>query len=326
MGQSIHQKVRQVNQKLLGKLRETGLLGKYDLVFVIHPGNRGWILDAICKEIANYFPGTCYFHYATSHLPPADAYFFSHYSLLVSSLQANPDLVKRKLLVWFTHPRSESETGLSDRQLYSALNQATKIICTCSQFVDLLHEKGVDPSRTTFVLGAADPDLFQPHSRSTGAIGFSTAYYARKSPDLVLEIIKQLPHRPFILLGKGWEAYDRFTELKALENFSYVQAPYAEYPHYYSQMDVFVSPAKLEGGPIPLIETMMCNVVPVASKTGFAPDIIQHGENGFLFETDSPAEVVCELIEQAFQIKTDVRATVEHLSWKNFSSEIQTFL
>lgn len=68
MGQSVHQKARQVNQKLLGKLREIGLFGKYDLVFVIHPGNRGWILDAICKEIANYFPGTCYFHYATSHL------------------------------------------------------------------------------------------------------------------------------------------------------------------------------------------------------------------------------------------------------------------
>ena len=322
----MNQTIQHIQQKLLKRARSAGLLGTYDLVFVTHPGNRGWILDAICKEIANYFPGTCYFHYAIDHLPPAKAYFFSHYSLLPLCLRRNPELAKRKLLVWYTHPKPSEKMGLTDREIYQVLNQSTQVICTCTSAKEFLHTKGVDPVKTTMILGAADPELFLPHDRSQGAVGFSTAYYARKSPDLILEIIQRMSHRKFILLGKNWQEFDRFAELIALENLSYAEAPYAEYPHYYSQMDVFVSPAKLEGGPIPLIEAMMCNVVPVASRTGFAPDIIRSGENGFLFDVNSSAEVICELIDQAFQNTADIRATVEHLSWKNFSAEVQTFL
>jgi glycosyltransferase involved in cell wall biosynthesis len=318
--------LKKISKRIYSNLHQTGAFGKYDLVFVVHESNRGWILDAICKEIASYYPGKCHFHYSTAYLPPANAYFFSHYSLLPLCLRANPKLLQRNLLVWYTHPRSSEEMGLSDRELYGALNQVAQVICTCSSAQEFLHSKGVDPSKTTVILGAADPDLFLPHERSQGAVGFSTAYYARKSPERILEIIQNMPDRKFILLGKNWQEFNRFAELIALKNLSYVQTPYAEYPHYYSQMDVFVSASKLEGGPIPLIETMMCNVVPVASRTGFAPDIIQHGENGFLFDVDSPVAAICNLIEQAFQNKTDIRATVKHLSWKNFSSEVQTFL
>lgn len=135
-----------------------------------------------------------------------------------------------------------------------------------------------------------------------------------------------MPSRKFILLGKGWKEYSKFSEMQDLANFTYIEAPYSDYPKYYAEMDVFVSTAKLEGGPIPLVEAMMCNVVPVASKTGFAPDLIIHGDNGFLFDTDSSVETICELIEQAYQIKTNVRNSVENLSWKNLSLEVQKLL
>ena len=228
-------------------------------------------------------------------------------------------LWNRKSFIWYTHPKGM----MHDEEFAYVMNQSTKVICTCLQFANRLVTCGVSPQKVTYVLGAADPNIFQPHQRSGGTVGFCTAYYPRKEPDRILNIIKLLPHRKFILLGKNWDQYENFSELIALPNLSYIEAPYSYYPQYYAAMDVFASPAKLEGGPIPLIEAMMCNVVPVASKTGFAPDIITHGENGFLFEVDSSTEVICELIEQAFQIKADVRKTVEHLSWKNFSLEIQ---
>jgi glycosyltransferase involved in cell wall biosynthesis len=320
------QKPHQIGRRIKHRLRQSGLLGKYDLVFVVDPGNRGWILDAICREIAAYFPGRYCFHYSTTRLPPAKAYFFSHYSLLPLSARANPQLWQSQLLVWYTHPRPEGELKVSYAEIYGALNRATKVICTCSSFVDYLHTQGVAAEKTTFLLGGADPAIFQPHDRHNGAIGFCTAYYARKSPDLILDIVKQMPHRQFLLLGRNWQQYERFAELKALPNFSYVEAPYADYPRYYAAMDVFVSPAKLEGGPIPLLEAMMSNIVPVASRTGFAPDLIRPGENGFLFDTDSSAAEVCALIEQALTLPADVRSTVEHLSWRNFSQGIQALL
>jgi glycosyltransferase involved in cell wall biosynthesis len=107
-----------------------------------------------------------------------------------------------------------------------------------------------------------------------------------------------------------------------LLNFEYVETEYEMYPRYYRQMTVFVSVSFLEGGPIPLLEAMMGNVVPVASRTGFAADVIQHGKNGYLFDPHAPIEEVCELIEAAFSLTTDVRSTVLRYSWEAFAREV----
>ncbi|MDJ0616918.1 MAG: glycosyltransferase family 4 protein [Calothrix sp. MO_192.B10] len=297
---------------------------EYDLVFVIFGFAKNWILEAICREIATYFSGKYCFHYSETDLPPSKAYFIAHYSFLPPCLKQNPHMWWSKILVWYTHPRND--LGISNEELIYVLNKATKVICACSQFARLLVSQGLKSERVTYILGAADPNIFQSHQRQNGAVGFCTAFYYRKEPERIFNIIKMMPHRKFILLGKGWEKYEKFLEMQSLPNFSYIEAPYSDYPQYYALMDVFVSPAKLEGGPIPLVETMMCNVVPVASNTGFAPDLIVHGENGFIFDVDSSVEDICELIDQAFEIKADVRKGVQHLSWENFSLNVQKIM
>ncbi len=316
--QLLHRKINAIAYDIRWKVANP-----YDLVFVTDPGNKGWILDAICHEIEAYFPGTTRHYYSTELLPPAKAYFFSHYSLYPTSLKSTPQIADSKVLIWYTHPKTLS---ISEQSLINVLNQASTVICTCFRYEKLLHSQGLNPDKTTVVLGGADPKLFKPHSRKNGAVGFCTAYYPRKDPDRILNIVKSMPHRSFILLGKRWNEYEQFEVLKSLENFTYVEAAYQDYPKHYVQMDVFVSASKLEGGPIPLIEAMMCNVFPVASNTGFSTDIIRHGENGFIFDVDASVEEICDRIDQAFTMTTDVHETVKHLSWKNFSLDVQKFL
>ncbi|MGG6269257.1 glycosyltransferase family 4 protein [Leptolyngbya sp. AN03gr2] len=295
----------------------------YDLVFIILDSTRGWILEAIPREIATYFPGKYCFHYGLSNIPPAKAYFFSHYSLYPIALKNTPHVWGAKSVIWYTHPKP---IGTGEAELVHALNRSTKVVATNSAFVKLLRDQGVQEKTVTTILGGADPTFFQPHERSQGMIGFCSSYKDLKAPDTIRQLIQLMPNRKFLLLGRKWEEYDRFSEMLAQPNFTYVEAPYSDYPGYYAQMDVFVSTSQLEGGPIPLIESMMCNVFPVVSHTGFAPDIIQHGQNGFLFEVGSPPEVIRDLIEQAYRSTTDIRKTVEHLSWENFSLAIQQFL
>ncbi len=212
---------------------------------------------------------------------------------------------------------------MDERELVFWLNQTTKVITMGSRARDDLIAKGVQPDRIAYVLCGADPDFFKGHERSAaGLVGFSAAYYLRKDPDRIFEIVEAMPHRSFLLLGRDWEAYPKFSDLIALENFEYVTAPYADYPALYKRMSVFVSPARLEGGPIPLIETMMENIVPVASDTGFAPDIIEHGRNGYIFPVDAEVGHVCDLIDQAFENRQDIRKTVRHLTWQNLARQI----
>ena len=116
------------------------------------------------------------------------------------------------------------------------------------------------------------------------------------------------------------------SELLGLPNFRYVEAPYDEYPKYYRAMDVFLSAAAVEGGPIPLLEAMMSNAVPVAAATGFAPDLIEDEKNGFLFPPGAPVATVAALVESAHSVQVNVRRSVEHFTWDRFASQAQELL
>ena len=299
-----------------------------DLVFVLPPPTaQGWILDAICREIAQRLP-RCTIGYArfTEPLPPARRYFFSHYIFFIRSLSLLSPMHRAHSCVYATH-LEPAKHGLSNRQIARFMSLAQSVICMNSGLRDELAALGVPPTIMTVVPGAASRAEFRPHERTpSGAVGLSSAFYPRKSPDLIFDLVRGLPQRRFILLGKGWDKYARYAALRALPNFEYVETAYEQYPAYYAQMSVFVSPSRLEGGPIPLLEAMMSNVVPVASRTGFAPDIISHGHNGFLFDLDAPADDVCRLIEKAYSLATDVSSTVTEYDWDPFARRISHVL
>tara|TARA_R110002072_G_scaffold51202_1_gene137189 strand:- start:11606 stop:12682 length:1077 start_codon:yes stop_codon:yes gene_type:complete len=292
------------------------------LAFVLPPKiASGWILDAICGEIDRFWDGTS----GTTHayefpLPIAEAYFFSHYDYFRSALQGGEPR-QGKSLVFFTHPK---DLGISQEELRFVLNQSRCVVSMCGQSSEWLIKLGVSPQKIEIATIGADPDFFPPHKRSDGAIGLCTAFYDRKKPERILELVKALPERRFILLGRNWEKWERFEELREQKNFKYEERPYSEYPLFYAEIDVFVSVSKLEGGPVPLVEAMMSNVVPVASRTGIGPDIIEHGMNGFLFDVDAPIATIVDLIERAYEIPSDIRKSVEHLTWERFSKQIQT--
>ncbi len=290
-----------------------------DLLFVVPDGGQGWVLDAICREIAAYFPGSWRLQFGLDDLPAASVYWVAHYSMLPQLFLRYPQARRSDVFVYFTHRR---ELTFSDVELRRVLGMATMVFCMNSADRQRLIDEGLEPAKVEVALPGADPDLFRPHERGGGAVGFCSAYYARKEPDRIHHLVRAMPDQQFLLLGRGWEAYPHFDELTALPNFRNVAAVYADYPGYYAQMDVFVSPSRLEGGPIPLIEAMMANALPVASRTGFAPDLIEHGRNGLLFDVDASTDQIAGLIRRARSMTADVRATVSHLTWQRMAEQV----
>jgi glycosyltransferase involved in cell wall biosynthesis len=295
--------------------------GSVDWAFVVNGKARGWILDAICREIGSRQPDSWRMIYHPEAVPDAKNVFFSHYALFQAVAENHPEQVANSnTFVWYTHPREENAGSVA--KLLLAFDQVSKVIFACESNRRLWVDRGLPSERTAVVLGAADPQLFRFHERGAGVIGLSSSFYERKNPDRLLQVIKLLPHREFVLVGRNWNQYALFEEMKARPNFTYKTAAYRDYPEIYSTFDVFLSISSLEGGPIPLVEAMMSNAVPVASKTGFAPDLIEPGENGFLFDPDAPADKIAQLIEAAFELPGNIRQTVERYSWDNFSSQI----
>ncbi len=292
-------------------------------MLVVAEVNRGWVLDGICRDMLPYLPDAAIAYVETRQrrrwrLPRARTYFFSHYSLLLTARRTSALPRGARTFVLYTHPR---ETGRSPRRLVKALSGCTQVLSMASMHTRQLAAWGVPADRMTTVLGAADPSLFPAHPRShRGTVGIVSAYYPRKSPEHLFEVIRRLGDTPVLLVGRGWEQHPDFEAIASAGNVRHYDVPYSAYPELYAQMDVFLSLSVLEGGPIPLIEAMMSNVVPVATRTGFAPDIVRHGENGFLCDVSAPTEQVLELIAAAAEVQRDVRQDVVHLDWRRYAS------
>ena len=284
-----------------------------DVVFVIFEKSRGWILDAICKEMAQRLDVKYVFHYSAKDLPKGKRYFFAHYSFYSECLKRNPNLWNAKSTMWHTHPR---ELPYGEEELLFCMRHIDRIACQNTVNVKNLKAHGVSAKKLKLAYGAADPVFFKTHQRGSGIVGFCSAYYPRKNGKLLLSIVKSMPETQFKLAGKSWDEFSLFADLKAQPNFTYLDLEYKDYPEFYASLDVLVSTSDLEGGPIPVIEAMMSNVVPVVSDTGFGRDLITSGQNGFVFPIGADAQLVCDQIRLAFLLDADIRSTVEHLTWE----------
>lgn len=298
--------------------------GQAEFVFLLAPGQHaGWVLEGMCRQIGKYCPGTVsYICMTERQLPKAPVYFFAHYLHYRYAVLRWPWIRKSRRVVLYTHPK-EDQT-ISDGETKFLLNDCSRVVSMCSLFTKQLIKDGLPREQVATLIPGVDPDRFVSHQRTNGLVGFCSGYQNRKNPDCILELVRESSHRDFVLMGRDWERYHRFRELTSFSNFEYRPCvPDAEVPNFYSSLDVFVSPSFVEGGPMPLLESMMCNVVPVVSRTGFAADLIRDGENGFLFDVGTSAPTIAKQIERAYQLETDIRQTVAHLTEEHFSKQVQ---
>jgi glycosyltransferase involved in cell wall biosynthesis len=55
-------------------------------------------------------------------------------------------------------------------------------------------------------------------------------------------------------------------------------------PEFYAAADALVLPSHSEGTPTVLLETMAMGTPAIITRVGGVPDVVQHAENGLLFE------------------------------------------
>jgi glycosyltransferase involved in cell wall biosynthesis len=319
--------------------RQPGLLDQeiaFDIVFIMHVSARGWILEKICREIAEASGLTYSFVYSerndsiTAPIPRARAYFFAHYAIYAFALAAHPELHGASLFVWFTHPDFGKGIGLDD--LVYALQQADLIFTANAQHAAALAVMGIPRAGIRTIYGGADPAHFRGKPRGNGKVAFVGAYYERKRPEQMIALIRAMPDVPFLLLGPSadsvqnqellWSNYTRYAELRTLSNLEIIETEYEDYPRHFAGIDVFASLSALEGGPIALIEAMMANAVPVVTRTGFAEELVRHGQNGFLVSLDAEIAEIVPLVRQALTFERDVAQGAEAWSWAAFGAGI----
>ncbi len=289
--------------------------------FIIAESNRGGILERIAREIGKGFDNPI-FHYGVLWIPDADHYFVTHYSMVPNVIAKG-----KPTTAFFTHDKGNLAAFVP------FFNQCHSVVAESPDGMELLESLGVKRDLLHFVPEGGDNVVFQPHARKAdGAILICGTNYAdgRKNPELVVDVMKLLPNRKFILLGKRWNTIEDTGNLDFVEDLTYEKS----YPEVYGLCSVFLSCSKLEGGgPNSLIEAMHANLVPVVSDTGNAQQYIVNGYNGYIFPHDSSAEHVASLIEQAYQLKpqdfvpyNDIWQTVRSYTWPNYTLQMKEIM
>lgn len=102
----------------------------------------------------------------------------------------------------------------------------------------------------------------------------------------------------FFVIGDGPMRNDIEKQIKKLSSKNIVYLGYqAEVARYLSAADVFVLPSSIEGFPLSILEAMAMKVVVIASRVGAIPDVIDHGQNGFIIEPGSADEIADTVLD-----------------------------
>ena len=92
-------------------------------------------------------------------------------------------------------------------------------------------------------------------------------------------------------------------------------------PGLYASCDAWVLGSRFEGFGLPTLEAMACHTPVVATRAGAAPDLIEHGVNGYLADIDDAETLGAGLVELLSKSPEDWRAmsTAAHKRAHNYT-------
>jgi PEP-CTERM/exosortase A-associated glycosyltransferase len=198
-----------------------------------------------------------------------------------------------------------------------------KVVVICEGLRKDLIERGIPGDKIVVVPNSVDTDSFLPIEKNKGLIekhdldgkivcGFIGSMFNFEGLELLVEAIKQNKLQQgnlrVVLVGEG-EKYNDIKEMVKLAKLEQTIRVLGKVPHdqikkYYSIIDIFVYPRISKRitelvTPLKPLEAMAMAKTVVASDVGGLKELVQDGENGFLFKAgsvDDLAEKVSALI------------------------------
>ena len=129
-----------------------------------------------------------------------------------------------------------------------------------------------------------DTSFFAPKPTARSGklvVGFAASFRwhrRRKGAGLLSEIVKKLDSM------QGFE-FDARCVVDKQDGL-----PYTEMPGYYNDIDVLLSTSVEEGGPLSPLQAASCGIPTITTDCGSMPELINHGQNGFLVPCGLPME------------------------------------
>jgi glycosyltransferase involved in cell wall biosynthesis len=244
-----------------------------------------------------------------------------HHGLAVKNWDKKILNYSGNLIVRYTHDSVDLMNYVSQ------LNQVTAITVENSQSKIYLQNIGVNEELIHILPHPIDLKRFQNCSETKCRdVIFVSNFAERKNPQLIFDTIKFNPDLEFSILGKSWQNWPHFQKLLQLKNLKFLEFNYETYPKLLGQHKVFCSLSSLEGGPVPLIEALACNLNVVVTDTGHARDLIKYPRSYNIISLNSDFSVVGNSLRMALKEKRKLTDDLGQYSYEEYILKIQNLL
>ncbi len=270
------------------------------------PDSVYWVTGTIAKSIARFNPWI-------------EATIASS-SILETILPKYPELISNFDLVhfvcpyasgyWLPHFRDRmpcvtSHHHVSEWQKLSHNLEGDAIMVVSLEWAEDLRIRGADMSRVFCVHAGVDAELFKPPppaerdaarerldlAEGTTLIGFfgknSSNELDRKGIDIFTEAIvglrRSLPDVAVLIIGPGWKELISSLKASGVRVIWFPFIPDLEgLAEMYRVLDFYWVTARVEGGPVTLLEAMSSAVCCLTTPVGLAREIVRDGHNAIL--------------------------------------------
>jgi glycosyltransferase involved in cell wall biosynthesis len=276
------------------------------------PDSVHWVTGTIAKNIARFNP---WIDATIASGPVIDTIFAER-----------PELMRNFDLVHFTCPYASkqwlprfrdfvpcvtSHHHVTDWELLKHNAEGDSIIVGSPEWSEDLRARGIDISRVFCIPYGVDADLFQPPTNeqrnsirrkldlddSFTVIGFfgknSSNDDDRKGIDVftkaLVSLKRRVPQLAVLIVGPGWQ---RLTSELVSAGVKCVWIPFVAelkgLAEMYQALDFYWVTARVEGGPVTLLEAMSTEVCCLTTAVGLAREVVTDGENAMLLPFNDP--------------------------------------
>ncbi len=204
-----------------------------------------------------------------------------------------------------------------------AFQHASRVVMTSPLMLDDVRRFAptID-SKVTIIPNYVDTDLFRPIDQpKTYDLVFVGRVAEQKNLHSLLTAIRNTSYT-LAIVGDGdlREPLQReFNDLSE-QIFWLGRVPHVELPKLINQGRVFILPSHYEGHPKSLIEAMACGVPVIGTRVRGIKQVIEHGMNGILSETDATS--LYQAIESTLSkpdLMTEIGRNARHFALDNYS-------
>jgi hypothetical protein len=240
---------------------------------LLMPDKRGWIFDSVAQSLARLLGDEFDFsiHYAQDRKAfDASAFDLTYFFFWGEPLYREMNIPYHRLVKhvashrWEDDPRYGPHSAQGFVETY--LHDAGAVHCTSRRLYDLIapHHPNVH-----CLANGIDPRRFYRKRRRHGPLVVGWAGNASDAVKETASVLQPACEGAFDLRMAGGKV------------------PAAHMNTFYNSLDVIAVTSRHEGHPMPLLEGMAAGCFPVTTDVGIVPEVIRHGENGYIVEERS---------------------------------------